>query len=99
MPFFKLIFDWLVLTPGAGVAYLIACLIGMLALASPVLAWHWTIRFFEPASPGLGQDNFPGRPRSLSTGVVASIAALYVFAVTAAAIYDLPRVMSAIAAD
>ncbi len=91
----KLFFDWLVLPVAILVAYLSACLIGMTLMVTPALSWHWTIKIVEPKSPGLG-GGFPERPRSFSTGIIAGLAALYAFAVTAAAVHNLPRVMSAI---
>jgi len=93
----KLLFNWLVLIPAAGVDYLIASIMGILALAAPVLAWHWTIRLIEPSSPGILGHDFPGKPRNFSTWIIASIAALYVFALAGEAIYHLPRVMLAMA--
>jgi hypothetical protein len=96
MTFFKWLFDWLVLTPAAIIAYLIACLIGLMVMGVPTLVWNWTIRLLEPSSSGLRSYDFPGRPRDFSTGVKAGIAAVYVFAVTATAVYHLPRVMLAI---
>jgi hypothetical protein len=96
MTFLKLLFDWLVLTPAAVTAYLFACFIGLMLMGIPALVWHWTIRLLEPSSPGLRTYDFPGAPRNLSTGILAGIAALYVFAVAIAAVYQLPRIMFAI---
>jgi hypothetical protein len=92
----KLFFDWLVLPVAVFVDYLSACLIGMIPLVVAPVAWHWTIKFLEPIDPLLGRHDFPGRPRDFSTGVIAGIAALYVFGVTATAVYHLPRTMFAI---
>jgi hypothetical protein len=85
----KLIFDWLVLTPAALFAYLIACLLGLIPLIGSPVAWHYTIRYFE-----LGNDT--GRPRTLSTRIMAGIAGLYAFLVLGFAVYHLPRIMFAI---
>jgi hypothetical protein len=82
-----------VLTPAAVVAYLFARLMGFVIIGTPSLVWHWTIRLLEPSN---SPYDFPGRPKGFSTGVIAGIAALYVFAVVGAAFYQLPRIMFAI---
>jgi hypothetical protein len=87
----KFVFDWLVLMPAAFFAYLVACLVGLTPFVGAPMAWHYTIKYLEP-----GNDDYPGRPRELSTWIMAGIAGLYAFLVLGFAVYRLPSLMFAI---
>jgi uncharacterized membrane protein YidH (DUF202 family) len=84
----KFLFDYLILAPAGILDYLLLTALALLIIIPPTYAWYWTIRFLDTD----WVTRFPGKPHRPLTWVVATAIWLYVFAICATALVQLPRV-------
>jgi hypothetical protein len=85
----KLLYDWLVLPPAVVIDYALYCLFGIVALVTPSVAWHCTVKLIDESR--IDWKGYPARPRRAITWAAAIVISLYVAIVCVAAIYELPR--------
>ncbi len=96
MTLLRTLFEWVVLIPGALLAYVLACAIGLIPLLAAPLSYDWVVGFFEPRPSEWSVSKFPRKPTSRSTWIIAVVVGLYIFLITAAAVYYLPHVLASI---
>jgi hypothetical protein len=81
----KLAYEWLVIPPATGLAYLILFPIVFIPLVATSASWYCIVRLLDGATNG--------SPRRLKTGLIAGAISGYVLLVTGTAVIRFPHVV------